>query len=151
MAATLNGIILGAGAQIMTPSHKPEIDQNPGVPTPVASFNVTELGDAVDKIGKDDNFRGMTIFDDILYYTKGSGGNGVNTVYFVDTTGTACPKGVGLPSASGGLRQVPLTFNQSTLQTDGLAIRSMLLRFRPVSSFKRYAQPPLARSCEESH
>ena len=45
------------------------------------------------------NFRGLTIFDNVLYYTKGSGGNGVNTVYFVDTTGTACPNGVGLPVA----------------------------------------------------
>ena len=52
-----------------------------------------------DKIGKDDNFRGMTISNNVLYYTKGSGGNGVNTVYFVDTTGTACPNGVGLPAA----------------------------------------------------
>ncbi len=33
----------------------------------------------------------------MLYYTKGSGGNGVNTVYFLDTTGQACPNGVGLP------------------------------------------------------
>jgi len=33
------------------------------------------------------------------YYTKGSGGNGVNTVYFVDTTGHACPSGTGLPVA----------------------------------------------------
>ena len=44
-----------------------------------------------DKIGKDTNFRGLTIFNNVLYYTKGSGGNGINTVYFVDTTGSACP------------------------------------------------------------
>ncbi len=34
-----------------------------------------------DKPGKDTNFRGMTIFDNTLYVTKGSGGNGINTVY----------------------------------------------------------------------
>ena len=65
-----------------------------------ASFSVTELGDKADKFGKDDNFRGMTIFNNVLYYTKGSGSNGVNTVYFVDTTGTACPNGVGLPASA---------------------------------------------------
>ena len=40
----------------------------------------------------------MTVFNNVLYYTKGSGSNGVDTVYFVDTTGKACPSGgVGLP------------------------------------------------------
>lgn len=122
-----NGIILGAGAQIATMSHNPEIDQSPGVPTPAASFNVTEINQPADKIGKDDNFRGMTIFDDILYYTKGSGGNGVNTVYFVDTTGTACPKGVGVPSPFGTIPKTPLTFDQSTLQTAGLPSNMCIL------------------------
>ena len=41
----------------------------------------------------------MTIFGNVLYYSKGSGSNGVNTVYFVDTTGKACPNGVGVPAA----------------------------------------------------
>lgn len=94
------GIILGAGAQIMTPSTSPEASQAPGEPTPVGSFNVSQLGDAADKAGKDTNFRGLTVFNNVVYYTKGSGGNGVNTVYFVDTTGTACPSGVGLPSGT---------------------------------------------------
>jgi len=43
------------------------------------------------------HFRGLTISGNVLYYTKGSGGNGVDTVYFLDTTGTARPDGVGLP------------------------------------------------------
>jgi hypothetical protein len=85
-----DGIIIGAGAQILTQEVKAEVAQNPGIPTPVASFSLTQLGDAADKVGKDTNFRGLTIFDNVLYYTKGSGGNGVNTVYFVDTTGTVC-------------------------------------------------------------
>jgi hypothetical protein len=67
----------------------------------VASFNITQLGDKQDKIGKDTNFRGLTIFNNVLYYSKGSGGNGVNTVYFVDTTGTVCTNsnGIGVPPA----------------------------------------------------
>jgi hypothetical protein len=40
-----------------------------------------------DKSGKDNNFRGETIFNNTLYVTKGSGGNGVNTVYQVGTAG----------------------------------------------------------------
>ncbi len=57
-------------------------------------FSVTSLGDPADKSGKDDNFRGMTVFNNTLYVTKGSGGNGVDTVYQV------APAGGGLPLAS---------------------------------------------------
>ena len=42
---------------------------------------------AADKTGKDDNFRGMTIYNNTLYVTKGSGSNGVNTVYQVGAAG----------------------------------------------------------------
>jgi len=97
------GVVLGAGAQIITPSNLPESQQNPGQPTPVGSFNVTQLGDKADKVGKDDNFRGLTLYDNVLYYTKGSGGNGVDTVYFLDTTGKACPNGTGLPEPGAAL------------------------------------------------
>jgi hypothetical protein len=97
------GVVLGAGAQIITPSNLPEPQQNPGQPTPVGSFNVTQLGDKADKVGKDDNFRGLTLYNNVLYYTKGSGGNGVDTVYFLDTTGKACPTGTGLPEPGAAL------------------------------------------------
>ncbi len=109
------GVVLGAGAQIITPSTMPEVAQTPGMPTPVGSFSVTQLGAKADKVGKDDNFRGMTIFNNVLYYTKGSGGNGVNTVYFVDTTGTACPNGVGLPVAGAALPTSALTLQNGSL------------------------------------
>src|ERR1700743_1385672 len=82
------------------PSTPPE---PPPAPTPQGSFSVAVLGDKADKVGKDDNFRGLTIFNNVVYFTKGSGSNGVNTVYFVDTTGTACPKGGGLPGAGAKL------------------------------------------------
>ncbi|MGC2638318.1 MAG: hypothetical protein WA294_14135 [Acidobacteriaceae bacterium] len=109
------GVVLGAGAQLITPSTEPEADQGPGQPTPVGAFSVTELGDKADKIGKDDNFRGLTVYNNVVYYTKGSGGNGVNTVYFVDTTGSACPNGVGVPSSSATLPTGPFSaYNPAT-------------------------------------
>ncbi len=131
------GILMSAGAQILTPSDRPEAVQSPGSPTPVGAFNITQLADLTklptlafnkaDKVGKDDNFRGLTIFNNVLYYTKGSGGNGVNTVYFVDTTGLACPSaakatltsGAGLPVAGATLPLAPLVF-ASPLPATGL-------------------------------
>ncbi len=41
-----------------------------------------------DKPGKDDNYRGVTEFGGALYFTKGSGSNGVDTVYSVDSLPT---------------------------------------------------------------
>jgi hypothetical protein len=123
------GIIIGAGAQILTPQVKAVVAQGPGTPTPVGSFNITQLGHPHDKIGKDDNFRGLRIFDNVLYYTKGSGGNGVNTVYFVDSTGMVChdatpgsqpANGVGLPVPGAGLPTSGLTYNPKLVQTTGL-------------------------------
>ncbi len=116
------GVILGAGAQLITPGAAP------GTPTPVGSFNITQLGYPADKIGKDDNFRGLTIFNNVLYYTKGSGGNGVNTVYFLDTTGKACPNGVGLPAAGAKLPTSPLSYDPATLQTTGLPSNMCILK-----------------------
>ena len=86
-----DGIIIGAGAQFITPLMQSEVSQTPaGMPTPLASFNVTQLGDKKDKIGKDDNFRGLSIYNNVVYYTKGSGSNGVNSVYWLDPTETIC-------------------------------------------------------------
>jgi hypothetical protein len=90
-------VVTGAGAQLIQPSKLPESEQVVPQPTPVGSFNITDLGDPADKAGKDDNFRGLAEYDNVLYYTKGSGSNGVDTVYFLDTTGKACPDGVGTP------------------------------------------------------
>jgi hypothetical protein len=49
---------------------------------------------AADKTGKDDNFRGLTIFNNTLFVTKGSGSNGVNTVYQVGAAGALANGGV---------------------------------------------------------
>jgi hypothetical protein len=115
-----DGVILGAGAQIMTPSGQPESAQDPGQPAPLGSFSITQLGDAADKIGKDTNFRGLTVSGNVVYFTKGSGGNGVNTVYFVDTTGQACPDGVGLPEPGAALPTSPIAYDPSLLQSKGV-------------------------------
>jgi hypothetical protein len=136
-----NGIVLGAGTQFIDPSAAPESFQTPAAPTPLASFSVTELGDKADKIGKDDNFRGLTIFNNVVYFTKGSGSNGVNTVYFVDTTGTACPKGVGIPAVGAPLPIAPLAFDPTTLQTTGLPNNMCILAGFPTTLAKNLATP----------
>src|SRR5215469_11398792 len=117
-----DGIIIGAGAQTTIPQTKALIAQRPGLPTPLASFNITQLGDKPDKIGKDDNFRGLTTFNNVLYYSKGSGGNGVNTVYWVDPTLAICndSNGIGLPPAGATLPPAPLVYDPAVLQSKGL-------------------------------
>ncbi len=127
-----DGIIIGAGAQILTPSHMSLDAQDPGQPTPVGSFNITQLGLKADKTGKDTNFRGLTIANNVIYLTKGSGGNGINTVYFIDTTGfdsngkpLACPNGVGLPGPNATLPTTSIVFNSNVLQTLGVTPYNM--------------------------
>ena len=124
-----DGVIIGAGTQIMNPETKAIVAQRPGVPTPVGSFNITQLGHKPDKIGKDTNFRGLTIFNNVLYLTKGSGGNGVNTVYWVDPSLTTCnnSNGVGLPSSSPSLPTAPLAYDPSVIQTQGLDPNNMCI------------------------
>ncbi len=84
-------IVADTGVQLATPG---SANPNTGVVgaqqgTPGAKtgyqygFSVASIGEPADKSGKDDNFRGETLFDNLLYVTKGSGGNGVNTVYQV--------------------------------------------------------------------
>jgi hypothetical protein len=95
------------------------------IPPPWAA----SMGGSADKIGKDTNFRGLTISGNVLYYTKGSGGNGVNTVYFVDNTGNLCNDtvGVGLPDSSTVLPTSPLAYDPGVLQTKGLDPNNMCI------------------------
>ncbi len=123
----------GNGSNPQTAAGVPENDQVPGTPSPVASFSVTQLGAKPDKIGKDDNFRGIAVFGNVLYYSKGSSGNGVNTVYFVDTTGTACPNGVGLPSSAAVLPIAALSYDPTTLQQNGLPSNMCILAGFPAT------------------
>lgn len=93
---TPTNVVSAAGLQVLTPFAAP------GAPVLLGSFSITQTNPATgqpystgkaDKAGKDNNFRGLTIFNNTLYITKGSGSNGINTVYQVGTVGS-------LPAAS---------------------------------------------------
>lgn len=82
-------VIASTGVQIAVPGQDPAT-----APVEVGNFSITQVNDpatgnpyAADKLGKDNNFRGLTLFGNNIYMTKGSGGNGINTVYQVDQTG----------------------------------------------------------------
>jgi hypothetical protein len=79
-------VTAATGVQIVTPG------VNATAATPgtikVGNFNITQYGYKPDKSAKDNNFRGETIFNNTLYVTKGSGGNGIDTVYQVGNPGT---------------------------------------------------------------
>ncbi len=98
--------MIGSGSQIMAVASTSEATQDASIaaPTPYGNFNITQLGDAADKATKDDNFRGLSAYNGVIYMSKGSGSNGINTVYFVDTTGNACPSGgIGVPQTGASL------------------------------------------------
>ena len=90
-------IINSTGTELLYPGQTPPSPPNINM---IGRFSIAQLTDpgscvpgpcvnyAADKPGKDDNFRGLTIHDNTLYVTKGSGGNGVNTVYQVGNAGT---------------------------------------------------------------
>jgi hypothetical protein len=65
-------------SQWVPPSNSAEVD-------PLLQFTFTTKPD---KPGKDDNYRGVTEYGGALYFTKGSGSNGVDTVYSVDSLPT---------------------------------------------------------------
>ena len=74
-------LINSTGAELLDPF------QTPPLPPDIAMIGrLMPLG--TDKPGKETNFRGLTIFDNTLYVSKGSGGNGVNSVYQVGAAGT---------------------------------------------------------------
>jgi hypothetical protein len=148
------GIILGAGAQFLFPGQSPLL-----LPSPLGSFSITQLKDpnnppnfyAPDKVGKDTNFRGLATFGQVIYLSKGSGGNGINTVYFVDTTGMACSStsatpGIGLPLSGATLPTTPTFFSNLTsaasLQTNGLVPTNMcVLAGFPTTLAKNLVDP----------
>jgi hypothetical protein len=82
MSTTFDGIDLSnaTGSELLYPGLTPPVPPN------IDMIGRLEFG--TDKPGKDTNFRGLTIFNNTLYVTKGSGSNGINTVYQVGTAGT---------------------------------------------------------------
>ena len=70
-------LIGSTGVELRVPGQAP---RSPNI-AKIGDFEITQAGYAApDKAGKDNNFRGLTIFDNTLYVTKGSGGNGINAV-----------------------------------------------------------------------
>jgi hypothetical protein len=86
------------GAEIFVPGAAPLV--------PPANNMISYFVFPGDKPGKDTNFRGITIFNDTLYVAKGSGGNGINTVYQLGTPGVL-PTTANAPP--GGLVNEPFT------------------------------------------
>lgn len=88
-------LVNGTGSELLVPGGTPPVPPN------IAMIGRLEFG--TDKPGKDTNFRGVTIFNNTLYISKGSGGNGINTVYQVGTAGV-------LPTGTAAdLAVVPIT------------------------------------------
>jgi hypothetical protein len=98
LSTTIPGVELinATGAELLTPLQAPPVPPNIGM-----IGRLTPLGS--DKRGKETNFRGLTIFDNTLYVSKGSGGNGVNSIYQAGSAGVL-PVGTAADLAS-----VPLT------------------------------------------
>jgi hypothetical protein len=87
----VNPINAGSAAVTIADGNSAEVD-------PLLQFGLGK-GGADDKPGKDDNFRGITEYHGALYFTKGSGSNGVQTVYTV----------VNAPQSSAGFVPAPDT------------------------------------------
>ena len=84
-------LINATGAELLVPGQAPPVPPNIAK---IGDFEINQVVEpstglpyAPDKAGKDNNFRGVTIFNNTLYVTKGSGGNGINTVYQVGNAG----------------------------------------------------------------
>jgi hypothetical protein len=73
------------GVQLVVPGANATAS-TPGT-TQVAAYDITQNGYAADTTAKDNNFRGETVFNGVLYVSKGSGSNGINTVYQVGPAG----------------------------------------------------------------
>ncbi len=94
-------LVASTGAELLVPG---EVAPLPPNINHIGDFEVTQVGfKTADKPGKDNNFRGLTIFNNTMFVSKGSGGNGINTVYQVGNAGV-------LPSGTTAqLGQEPIT------------------------------------------
>ena len=103
-AGTPANVVAAAGAQGAIPSALPEASQSPGAPTILGGFDVTQINPLTgkayntkaDKAGKDNNYRGLTVFNNnTLYVTKGSGSNGTSIPYIRSEMRAACRRSQG--------------------------------------------------------
>jgi hypothetical protein len=81
-SGTPANLVNSTGVEIASPGQSPSTE-----PAQIGDFSITQYGYKADKAGKDNNFRGLAVFGNTLYVTKGSGSNGINTVYQVGNTG----------------------------------------------------------------
>jgi len=90
-SGTPANVTTSTGVEVATPGQAATT-----TPQQVGTFAITSVIDpatgkpyaTADKAGKDNNFRGLTIFNNTLYVTKGSGSNGIDTVYQVGAAGS---------------------------------------------------------------
>ncbi len=76
-------LVEDTGAQSYPESFESQSEQSPL--TPPTTLEGALSFSPSDKAGKDTNFRGLTVYNNVVYYTKGSGSNGADSVYFVNT------------------------------------------------------------------
>jgi uncharacterized protein (TIGR03437 family) len=119
-SATPANVIATAGAQIATPGQSLAT-----APQEIGVFSISQVVNPAtglpyppDKAGKDNNFRGLTIYNNTMYVTKGSGSNGINTVYRVGDKGTLPTPANAASAALTVLPGFPTTLAKATTATN---------------------------------
>jgi hypothetical protein len=73
------------GLEVVTPIDGANASVPTGTSAEVNPLIQYMVGGKPDKAGKDNNYRAITEFNGALYFSKGSGGNGIDTVYTVSS------------------------------------------------------------------
>ena len=84
---TASQLTTTTGLEVVTPGAA----QNSTMADPTFNTYPAYQSYAKDKAGKTNNYRGITYFNGNIYFTKGSGGNGIDTVYTVSNPGGQLP------------------------------------------------------------
>jgi hypothetical protein len=87
-STTPNAITTSTGLEVFNATNSSNAQGTPQNPTQINSNFNSVTGD---KFGKDNNYRGLTYYNGNLYFTKGSGSNGIDTVYTVSAPGGGLP------------------------------------------------------------
>jgi len=103
----------------------------------VGFYAIGQNGYAADKTAKDSNFRSLTVYNNTVYTTKGSGSNGIDTVYQVGNAGS----GLMLPPSSAPVTGNPLASNNPITVLPGLStsLAKTTADFTPFSTW--FANP----------
>jgi hypothetical protein len=96
-------LVNSTGVELLFPGQAAPVPPNVAM---IGNFDIASLGYPADKPGKDNNYRGLTIANNTLFVTKGSGGNGINTVYQVGQSEVVPTPG---NAPGGNLQNVPIT------------------------------------------